>query len=82
MTRAKMLNRLQYSENKIIASAAQRIVEGYESIDEAKKHNYGHFMSAVLDGDHQEALCYADDENRRCIAEEYDIEEEQYSTKV
>lgn len=71
MNRNEMLKRLQYSENKIIASAARRIAEGYETIAEAKKRGYGGFMQAVLDGDYDEALCRADTENRRCIAEEY-----------
>lgn len=79
MRRGQMLERLQYSQNAITASMAQRILEGRETIAEAKKMGYGSFMQAVIEGNYEEALCLADDANRRCIAEEYAIEEEQFN---
>lgn len=73
-----MLSRLQYSQNAITASVAARILEGKETIKEAKQMRYGSFIDAVLASNYEEALMLADLENRRCIAEEYEIEEEIY----
>lgn len=60
------------------ASAARRILEGYETIAEAKQRGYGGFMTAVLANDYHEAMCLADLQNQRCLAEEYSITEEQF----
>ena len=79
MKTLEMLTRLQYSQNPITASVCSRILEGKETIKEAKQRNYGHFLTCVLNGQYEEALSYADLDNTRCIAEEYLIEEEQFN---
>ncbi len=67
-----MLERLQFSSNPITASVCSRILEGYESIKEAKQRGYGGFMQAVLEGRHDDALCLADADNLRCISDEHE----------
>ena len=74
----EMLCRLQFSRNELTASVAKRILDGYETIAEAKQRNYGGFMQAVLLGQYDEAMCLADLDNQRCLAEEYSIEKETY----
>jgi hypothetical protein len=73
MTTIEMLERLQHSQNKIVASLAERIIEGKETIKEAQTLSYGGFVNAVLNGNYQEALERADLENLRLLRENEDF---------
>lgn len=62
MTTNEMLNLIMFSQNETCAKVAREIILEGKPYDDYKKR-CGSFMRAILDGDYEQALVRADNQN-------------------
>lgn len=69
LTRDEMIQKLTRSGNDSVRNLCNRILSKQTTIEEERRYT-GSFMSAVLDGNYEDAIARADLDNRTALTRE------------